>query len=174
MKVVKINTEFTHFYFNCDNFKQKDTTILLNTIAGGRLMNDMKFSGYGLITFDEENDLPHRYPEIRFLNDDGTPMQWNRKGTNCIVFDLPQTDKNDVYDKLFLYHTNSKNGQGVWYGWVAYNTKTKVKSHRFFVDHDTQDLMVALNRFFYRINTVKRNEIHLEESRKNSTRNIAA
>lgn len=168
-----IKTEFTHCYFNCDTFKQKETTILLNSISGSRLNNDMKLSGYGMISFDEENDKPHRYPEIKFANDDGTPIQWNRKGINCIVFDLICTDKNHVYDKLFLYHTNSKNGQGVWYGWIAYNMKTREKTHRFFVDHDTQDLLVSLNRFLYHINTVKRNKIHLDESRKNSIKLIA-
>ena len=50
-----IKTEFTHCYFNCDTFKQKETTILLNSISGSRLNNDMKLSGYGMISFDEEN-----------------------------------------------------------------------------------------------------------------------
>ena len=168
MKNCKVNTSFVYCYFNCDTFKQKDASLLLYMISNSRLIDDMKFYGYGIIKFDEELDKPHRYPEICFGNEDGTPIEWNRRGINCIVFDLPVTSKNTEWDKLFLYHTNSHTGQGQWYGWVAYNSKQKRSSHRFFIDHDNMDLMNALNRFFYHIKISKKNREILRDSRINS------
>lgn len=151
-----LNVEFTHCYFDCNNFKQKDIDTLLYVISQSRLIHDMNFAGYGVISFDEENDKPHRYPNIRFANDDGSKIQFNRKGTNCLMFDLYKTDNNPTYDKLFLYHTNAKNGQGIWYGWIIYDSVTKKYSHRFFIEHDIQELLLALNRCFYNINTVNK------------------
>lgn len=165
MKENKINVEFTHCYFNCNNFKQKDVEMLLYVISQSRLIHDMKFGGYAVISFDEENDKPHRYPEIKFADDNGNDLQFNRKGTNCLMFDLYKTDKNPTYDKLFLYHTTAKNGQGVWYGWIIYNTKTKKYSHRFFIEHDTQELLLALNRCFCNINTVNKFQELLDKDR---------
>lgn len=168
MKNYKANVEFIHCYFNCDNFKPKETALLLNAINGSRLVSDMRFEGYGMISFDEDSDSAHRYPEIIYANENGTPIE-SRRCPNCLVFNLISTVKNTEYDKLFLYHTNGKNGKGVWYGWVAYNTETGKYSHRFFVDHDTQDLLMAFNRFLNNINKVEHFRQHLAERRKNTS-----
>lgn len=165
-----IKAEFTHHFFNCDNFRQKDAAMLIYSIDNSRLTDDMKHYGYGHIAFDESDDQ-HRYPEITYKDKNGNPLQFSTKNGNCIVFSLPQTKKNEDYDTLFLYHTNSAapgQRQGMWYGWLAYDSRTKQTSHRFFVDHDLHDLMIELNRFFIRLKKVKHYEELLKESRKNS------
>lgn len=162
----KIDVEFFQYHFNCDTFRKRDIAIILNTITGCRLNDDMKFAGYGIITFDEENDTAHRFPRIRFANDDGTQIKETARGINCLVFDLPVTYKNNTFDKLYLYHTIGTNKKGTWYGWVAYNTETEKTSHRFFVDHDLNDLMIELNRFFSRINQHNHYDELLKQKRK--------
>ena len=159
------NTEFTHCYFTCNTFKQKEANTLQWLICGKQLSNDIRFNGYGIISFDETNDACHRYPEIKIANDDGTPIVFNSRTTNCLVFDLPNTEKNPKYDKLFLYHTTAKNGQGVWYGWVAYNTVTQERLHKVFIDHDIQDLLLSLSVFFNNINRYEFLKNHLKQSR---------
>lgn len=165
-KQTLFNLEFNQYHFNCDTFKKRDISIILNTIIGGRLNDDMKFAGYGVITFDEENDSVHRYPKIKIANDDGTPIKETSRGINCLVFDLPVTYKNDTFNKLYLYHTIGSNKKGLWYGWVGYNTTTGKTSHRFFIDHDMNDLMVELNRYFFRINQHNHYDELLRQKRK--------
>ena len=82
--------EFQQYNFSCDNFKQKQALIIINTIAGGRLNNDMIFSGYGHIEF-EENDAKNRYPIVSYLD------VYNRNKTNCLIYDLKML-KNTIYD----------------------------------------------------------------------------
>ena len=171
MKGGKLQAKFTHCYFNCDPFKQKEIAHLNALISGSRLINYLTFDGYASITFDED-DAPHRYPLISTLDDNGEKLDWSRKTTNCLVFNFIKTGKNDMYDKIFLYHTCSHNGNGVWYGWIAWDSKSHKMSHRFFVNHDPQDLMQALNRMIYHIPIVTRNERLLRESRMNSHKYI--
>lgn len=164
-----VNTEFTHYNFNCDSFKKREAEVLLSIISGGRLNDDMKFAGYGSITFDEENDSCHRYPSITTADSGGNAfmdISLGRSNANCITFDLPKTYRNSAYDKLFIYKTNGSTGKGVWYGWVAYDSASKKHSHRFFIEYDIQELVLALNRFF---SQMKQNEHYnemLREGRK--------
>ena len=165
----QLQTEFKHCYFTCDPFKQKDIAYLLKVISGTRLNEYLSFDGYASIKFAEE-DTPHRFPTISTLDENGNKLEWNRKTSNCLMFNMNRVEKNTRYDKLFLYHTCSHNGNGIWYGWLAYDAKEKRVSHKFFVPQDTQDLMQSLNRMIHHIPVLAINEAKLEESRRNSKR----
>ena len=167
----KLQAEFVHCYFNCDTFKQKEIDYLNFLISTTRLNDYFSFGGYATISFDEE-DTAHRYPLVSTLDDNGEKLPWGRRTTNCIVYDMKRTGKNDTYDKLFLYHTCSHNGAGIWYGWLLWDAKNKIIKHRFFISHDQQDLMQAMNRMIYHIPVTKTNEKILRESRSKSIRNI--
>jgi hypothetical protein len=143
---MNLKTEFAHYHFNCDKFKHKDVALLLNAIKESRLNQDMILNSYGIISFDDES---HKYPNIEFEDGVGE-SSWNKNKTNCIVFDLSQTEKNNIYNKLFLFHTIKDNKSGC-YGWIAYNTKTKYMTQKFFIEHDIMSLMTRLNIFFYNI-----------------------
>lgn len=148
--IMNFKTEFAHYHINCDKFKHKDVALLLNAINESRLNQDIKLNSYGIISFNVD-DVAHKYPNIEF-DDCGGESSWNKNKTNCIVFDLPQTEKNNIYNKLFLYHSvNNKTG---CYGWIAYNTKTKYTTQKFFIEHDIMSLMTRLNIFFYNIKRV--------------------
>lgn len=162
-----LQAKFVHCYFNCDVFKQKEIQYLTTLIHTTRLAEYMSFDGYGTISFDEE-DAPHRFPLISTLDENGQKLDWSRKNTNCLVFNMKRTGKNNKYDKLFLYHTCSHNGNGVWYGWIAWDSKNHEMSHRFFVSHDPMDLMQALNRMIYHIPIINKNKEMLTISRRNS------
>ena len=165
----QMQTEFVHCFFNCDTFKQKEIDQILRIIGATRLHDYMQFDGYGSITFSEE-DRARRFPLITMLDENGEKLKWSRKETNCLVFNMTRQGKNNRYDKLFMYHTNSHNGNGVWYGWIAWDGKNKKSSHRFFVPHDIQDLVQALNRMIYHIPVLETNERLLKKSRINSRR----
>lgn len=161
MKPLKL--QFVHCYFDCNNFKQKEIAVLDNLLKGSRLNDDMRITGYGTISFAED-DLPRRYPTITTEDADGNPLPYNRRGTNCLVIDLMKTDKNPgIFDKLFLYHT-CRNSNGVWYGYLAYNTKTGKSRHRFFIDHTHYDLTCDFAKFLYGINRCELYDKLLAES----------
>lgn len=132
--------EFQQYNFSCDNFKQKQALIIINTIAGSRLNNDMIFSGYGHIEF-EETDTKNRYPIVSYID------VYNRNKANCLIYDLKNTKKNQgYYDKCFIYHTiGSKEGN---YGYVLYNSKTGDLSHKYFIDHEYDTLCIKLTESF--------------------------
>lgn len=136
----KYNFEFWRWHFNCDNFNQKHASIILSIISQGRLHRFMRFSSYGNITFDN-NDEGHRYPFIEELE------SFNRNKTNCLIFDLTNNEKNDGrFNKLFLYHSNGS--QHSFYGYVFYNTENKEITHKYFVDHEYDELCMALTKSF--------------------------
>ena len=85
--------EFMMWNYNPDNFKKKQIMILLGVIGGSKLGKHFKFSGYGNMTFSDE-DTGHRYPLIEMQE------KYNRNKTNVLVFDMPATDRNidGLYD----------------------------------------------------------------------------
>jgi len=132
--------EFQRWNFPCDNFKQKQALIIINTIAGGRLSNDMTFSGYGHIEF-EETDTKNRYPIVSYLD------AYNRNKTNCLIYDLKDTHKNQgYYDKCFIYHTVGR--QEGNYGYVLYNSETGNLLHKYFIEHEYDTLCIKLTESF--------------------------
>jgi hypothetical protein len=157
----KYNFEFWRWHFNCDNFNQKHSSILLSIISNGRLGRYMTFGSYATITFDEE-DTAHRYPTITELEN------FSRNKTNCLIFDLTENEKNqNVYDKLFIYHSNGS--QHDFYGYVLYNTETKKMMHKYFVTHEYDELCIALTKT---LNTLEKSSLYnLYSNRYDSSKN---
>lgn len=139
MNDTKFEFEFRHWNFNPANFKKKQMMILLGVIEGSRLGKYFKFSGYGNISFNDE-DTAHKCPIIEMQE------KYNRNKTNVLVFDMPVTDRNidGLYDKMFLYQTDFPHIPN--YGYVLYNTKTKKTNHIFYIDYDINDLTISLNK----------------------------
>lgn len=139
MNDINFEFEFGYWNFNLANFKKKQMMILLGVIGGSRLGKYFKFSGYGNISFSDE-DTAHRYPIIEMQE------KYNRNKTNVLVFDMPVTDRNidGLYDKMFLYQTDFPHIPN--YGYVLYNTKTKKTNHIFYIDYDINDLTISLNK----------------------------
>lgn len=130
--------EFWIWHFNCDNFNQKHSSILLSMINNGRLSRYMTFSSYGTITFAPE-DTRHKYPTITELEN------FSRNKTNCLIFNLTENEKNqNVYNKLFIYHSNGL--QHDFYGYVFYNTETGKMIHKYFVSHEYDELCIAITK----------------------------
>lgn len=135
----KYNFKFWRWYFRCDNFNVKQSSIILCAISQGRLNDFMKFSSYGNITFndgDKHNEL--------FVEE---LESFSRNKTNCLIFNLPYNEKNDGrFNKLFLYQSNGT--QHSFYGYLFYNTETKEILHKYCVDHEYDELCIALTKSF--------------------------
>jgi hypothetical protein len=122
-----------------DNFKQKQVYQLRNILESSRLMNDMEFSSYAIITTDPE-DTHHIHPHIT----EGD--SFNRIRTNCLVYDMLKTSANDnYYDKCFIYQTVGPKGNG-FYGYFLYNTKTGTFSHVFNIEREDGSLCRRINK----------------------------
>lgn len=130
-----VKLEFTHHYFNCDNWKRKDVAIINNIISKGRLQETLKFLSYGTITFDQE-DTKHQFPIFNSIESD--------KRSNALIYEIKQSNK--PYDRIIIYQTVTRTGG--FYGFMTYNTETKKYFHKFFIQRDMYDLMITLNRFF--------------------------
>lgn len=125
----------------CDNFKQKQVAILRNVIETGRLVLDMKFSTFAIITFKDE-DEKHIYPHIEEIPD------YNRLRTNCMIYDLFETDANKgFYDKVIIYQTNGAKGNG-WFGYFLYNSQTNTYVHKYYIDRTEDELCRQLHKSF--------------------------
>lgn len=134
------NFEFWRWNFDCDNFKKKQATLIINMIKGSRLQSDMVFDSYGHIAFDNE-DVCHKRPNISYLDD------FNKSKTNCLIYNLNETVKNQgKYDKCFIYHSAGPTDGN--YGYVFYNTETGEMMHKYFIDHEFDALCVKLNESF--------------------------
>jgi len=133
--------EFERWFFDTDNFKQKQVENILGIINGGRLHEYMRFFSYGNISFEPE-DKGHRYPTITELD------KFNRLKSNCLIFDLSyNTFNNGKYDKCFIYNTVGH--QIGNYGFVFYNTKTGELSHKYFIEYTFDGLCQALTKSFH-------------------------
>ena len=133
--------EFQRWFFDTDNFKQKQVDNILGIINGGRLLEFMKFVGYGNITYAPE-DHGHRYPTITELD------KFNRLKSNCMIFDLTyNTYNNGKFDKCFIYQSNGR--QIGNYGFVFYNTETGKLWHKYFIDYSFDGLCQALTKSFH-------------------------
>lgn len=130
--------EFFRFNFNTDKFNRRHALIIKNLVSNSRLKDELVFNSFGLITYNDE-DKQHRYPNIEILG-----SEFNKK-TNCIIFDLKESVKNNnYYNKLFLYHSSGPNIGN--YGYVLYNTETGKYVHKYFIDYEYESLMCSINQ----------------------------
>lgn len=155
----KYKFEFSRWHFNYDNFKQKNITILRNTIEQSRLANEIKFDNYANLSFDEEDSIL-KYPIVSILE------EYNRNKTNCIVYNILNKDLEGIFNKLFIIQYIGKIESH--YGLVFYNDITHKFFHKFFINYDLSDLCIHINKSF---TTLKFNE-KVNEYNKEHNKNI--
>lgn len=151
--------EFSRWHFNYDNFKQKNLTILRNTIEQSRLSDELRFYSYANLSFDEEDNLL-KYPIVSILD------EYNRNKTNCIVYDILNKDLENIFNKLFIIQYIGKIESH--YGLIFYNDITNKFFHNFCINYDLSDLCININKSFA---TFKFNE-NIKEYNKENNKNI--
>lgn len=141
------NLEFSFWRINVDPLKEKEINKVIWILSQSRHVQDISHAGFGELTFDEINDEQHWHPIVE------EQMGFNRRKSNCAIFDIHLTKGTNFYDKLFLYHSNNKR-IGNW-GYVLYNTKTKKSKHIYFIYDDLNDLISHINKV---LNAMMRND----------------
>ena len=134
--------EFSHFNFQCHNFKQKHAETLINSLTSGRVGMKLKFSTYATLTFADD-DKQLRYPHIEEME------VFNRLKTNCLIFDVDESIQK--YNKLFVMQYIGRTTE--YYSYLLYNEETKKFSHHCFLTYDMGDLNIDLTKTF---NTIQR------------------
>lgn len=142
----KYNLKFGFWNINIDPIKEKEANKIIWILSQTRHVKDISFANYAEITFDLKDDK-HWNP----IAED--QMVFNRRKSNCMVFDIHLTRGVDYYDKLFLYHSNNKRISN--WGYVLYNTKTGKSKHTYFIYDDLNDLIGHINKA---LNLMMRND----------------
>lgn len=124
-------------YLNFTNFKQKQVSIFRHILEGSRLNKDFAFSGYALITTDEE-DKHHIHPHIEETEN------FNRIKTNCLVYDIINPEEWG-YHKCFVYQNLNAKGNG-FFGYLLWNEDSKKLNHVWNIEHDEGAFCRRLNK----------------------------
>ena len=128
-------------YVETSVLKQKEVICINNIIAAGRLRHFIKFVGYGVCEYDEDDK--------QLINTHVVMAdKFNRLRTNVMVFDVFNNDwTNGVYDKLFIFKTAWPKEQTL--NIVFHNTKTGNSMHHpeieFAYDILVHDIMKVFN-----------------------------
>ena len=128
-------------YVETSVLKQKEVICINNIIATGRLRHFIKFVGYGVCEYDEDDK--------QLINTHVVMAdKFNRLRTNVMVFDVFNNDwTNGVYDKLFIFKTAWAKEQTL--NIVFHNTKTRNSMHHpeieFAYDILVHDIMKVFN-----------------------------
>ena len=128
-------------YVETSVLKQKEVICINNIIATGRLRHFIKFVGYGVCEYDEDDK--------QLINTHVVMAdKFNRLRTNVMVFDVFNNDwTNGVYDKLFIFKTVWPKEQTL--NIVFHNTKTGNSMHHpeieFAYDILVHDIMKVFN-----------------------------
>ena len=128
-------------YVETSVLKQKEAICINNIIAAGRLRHFIKFVGYGVCEYDEDDK--------QLINTHVVMAdKFNRLRTNVMVFDVFNNDwTNGVYDKLFIFKTAWPKEQTL--NIVFHNTKTGNSMHHpeieFAYDILVHDIMKVFN-----------------------------
>ena len=128
-------------YVETSVLKQKEVICINNIIATGRLRHFIKFVGYGVCEYDEDDK--------QLINTHVVMAdKFNRLRTNVMVFDVFNNDwTNGVYDKLFIFKTSWPKEQTL--NIVFHNTKTGNSMHHpeieFAYDVLVHDIMKVFN-----------------------------
>ena len=128
-------------YVETSVLKQKEVICIDNIIRTGRLRHLVKFIGYGVCEYDEDDK--------QMINAHVTMTdKFNRLRTNVIVFDVFNNGWSiGIYDKLFIFKTAWPKEPTL--NIVFHNTKTGKSMHHpeieFAYDILAQDIMKALN-----------------------------
>lgn len=143
--------KFDHQYIKCDNFKSKYVPILLSTIGGSRLGQQIKFKSYANISFDKA-DTHCEEPIVTYLE------QFHRTKTNCLIYDVVDTED---FDTVYIYHTINARGNGGFFGYVIKNSNTGKQWHKYFIDAAEDELCRSINKTLWLL-TDKAKEIYGE------------
>ena len=128
-------------YVETSVLKQKEVICINNIITTGRLRHFIKFVGYGVCEYDEDDK--------QLINTHVVMAdKFNRLRTNVMVFDVFNNDwTNGVYDKLFIFKTAWPKEQTL--NIVFHNTKTGNSMHHpeieFAYDILVHDIMKVFN-----------------------------
>ena len=128
-------------YVETSVLKQKEVICINNIIAAGRLRHFIKFVGYGVCEYDEDDK--------QLINTHVVMAdKFNRLRTNVMVFDVFNNDwTNGVYDKLFIFKTAWPKEHTL--NIVFHNTKTGISMHHpeieFAYDILVHDIMKVFN-----------------------------
>ena len=128
-------------YVETSVLKQKEAICINNIIAAGRLRHFIKFVGYGVCEYDEDDK--------QLINTHVVMAdKFNRLRTNVMVFDVFNNDwTNGVYDKLFIFKTAWPKEHTL--NIVFHNTKTGNSMHHpeieFAYDILVHDIMKVFN-----------------------------
>ena len=128
-------------YVETSVLKQKEVICINNIIATGRLRHFIKFVGYGVCEYDEDDK--------QLINTHVVMAdKFNRLRTNVMVFDVCNNDwTNGVYDKLFIFKTAWPKEPTL--NIVFHNTKTGKSMHHpeieFAYDILVHDIMKVFN-----------------------------
>ena len=147
-------------YVETSVLKQKEVICINNIIATGRLRHFIKFVGYGVCEYDEDDK--------QLINTHVVMAdKFNRLRTNVMVFDVFNNDwTNGVYDKLFIFKTAWPKEQTL--NIVFHNTKTGNSMHHPEIEFAYDILVYDIMKVF---NTLHKQEIldfhkkKLEDSR---------
>ena len=147
-------------YVETSVLKQKEVICINNIIAAGRLRHFIKFVGYGVCEYDEDDK--------QLINTHVVMAdKFNRLRTNVMVFDVFNNDwTNGVYDKLFIFKTAWPKEHTL--NIVFHNTKTGISMHNQEIEFEYDILVHDIMKVF---NTLHKQEIldfykkKLEDSR---------
>ena len=128
-------------YVETSVLKQKEVICINNIITSGRLKHFLKFVGYGVCEYDEE-DKQMINAHVAMAD------KFNRLRTNVMVFDVFNNDwSKGIYDKLFIFKTAWP--KELTLNIVFHNTKTGKSTHHpeivFAYDILAQDIMKVFN-----------------------------
>lgn len=141
------NIKFDFWKINADPLKEKEINKIIWIIGQSRHVYDISFENFGEMKFDEEVDSNHLFPIVEEHN------EFNRRKSNCAIFDIHVQHGTNFYNKLFLYHSNNKR-VGNW-GYVLLNTETNDTRHTYFINDDLNDIILHINKI---LNKMTRNE----------------
>lgn len=132
-----LNFKMQYLYQDVDNWKEKESIIIINTIGGARIGETVKFHSYANLSFANE-DTKNENAIVKCYD------KYEKKGTNVLVFDIIADKYNEgKYDKLLIYHKNMK--MKTYYGHILLNTKENTATQIADTYGDLNSLLIAVN-----------------------------
>lgn len=128
--------KFAMCYTECSNFKEKEALVMRNVFSVARLGELLKFRAFASITFDEENDHKHEYPNVAELD------SFARGKTNGVIFDLHDSKNEGKFNRCLVYKTQYKTDG--YFGYIFYNTETGRMNNIYNVNFALDELCIHI------------------------------
>ena len=129
MNMEKFEIELSLPHVKFDSFKKKQMQILKNLLDTCRLMNLMRFSSYGSITYTDKSEKKIVIEECE---------KYTRSNSYCLIYDVLDTPYDDGrYDKVIIYYSSIKQD---YYGFFLYNSNTKKSTHIYCLRYEDDNL----------------------------------